>query len=243
MDITFSKLAERCGYQTHESARGFVLASGVITGLVLVEIGMLQMKLVEYGYFSPFVAVAAILSAKFCVRVGLAAALLSIVTWDYFIAPPVLQWVWPGWSDLMAFASAIVGALATAPRLQPPLGPPRRSQGTPLPFTRGRDTRDGNGLDASFWDVVPAGTWHEDDWCGRQYGSIYLAELQNPVRRGCPPLAWIVRDMVRNQRFGGIEAGFLNRIEVAAARPEMDLQEVREIALFADDDAEHRRVH
>ncbi len=233
-------LAAKWGYRTRDEAWIIGVIGGSIGVLTGIEIGMLQARLVEYGYFSPYVAVTAIVAARFCIRAGLLTALLSVLLWDFCISPSK----YPGVSDLMAFASAFVVAVAVAPRDEKtPKDPPRHTRGMPMPFTRPAD-KSGNGhIDASFWGVTPSQVWAEDDWCGRQYGSIYVSELQNAGRRDCPPLSWIVRDMVRAGRFGGLEAGFIHKIESAAARPDVDLQEVQEFVPLADDHPDHRRFH
>lgn len=45
---------------------------------------------------------------------------------------------------------------------------------------------------------------------GREFLRVYLQ------RRSAPPLAWIVKDMMRGGHFGGVETGFVSALERAA---------------------------
>lgn len=213
-------IAQRFGYEVSNGPSVWALPVAVVATLTVGNTALAALGLVEYGYFSPYVAAAAGVSARLCIRSGLLTALLSILAWDLFIVPPILALKIPSVAEAVAWSAAIVAVILCAPRAKP--GPPAKpmDRRAPLPFVRKKpDNGNGTSHDASCWAPTRTGDWQADDHYGRQIGRLWVDKRQNG-EPGAPPLAFIVHDMIEDGAWSGVEAGFTHAIERAAATGE-----------------------
>jgi len=190
-----------------------VLVAG---GLTAANLGMAQLKWIEYGYFSPYVAAVAIVSARVCIRAGLSAALMSILCWNLLVVPPFLEFTMPTMAEATAYAAAIVAAIWTAPRRKIAIEDRSLGREGDLPFVKKRSNGMNGGSEACCWDVAPSGDWEDDDMVGAQYGRIMVHRVQSHAY-GTPPLSMVLQDMIKKGEFTGVEAGFASAIERAVA--------------------------
>ena len=63
-----------------------------------------------------------------------------------------------------------------------------------------------------FWTAAPNGEWAQDVKQGQALGAAYLAALNDGT---APPLGWVLRDMIRQGQYTGVEAGFAYAIAAA----------------------------
>jgi hypothetical protein len=68
-----------------------------------------------------------------------------------------------------------------------------------------------NNKPPSFWNVKTTEDYEKDCMLGSTYANAVLDFNFNPL------LGWIVRDMIKANNFGGIEAGFFSVITMHAA--------------------------
>lgn len=232
-------LVQRFGFEAGAGHRIWTWPIAVVSILTFANLALGWAGLSPYGYFSPYVAASAIVASRLCVRAGLLTALLSIVTWNFFVVPPILAFNPPKTAEVIAFTAAVVAGIWAAPRAKPKPPPQALDRKGPLPFVRRADTGNGNGkanghTEASCWDVAASGAWAEDDNYGRQLGRIWVDHRQSRVI-DTPPLAFVLQDMIRAGQFTGIEAGFANALERAAASGDEAPLIVTDAALISQD--------
>lgn len=212
--------AQRLGFEAMNGPTVWFVPLAVVTMITIANLAMAWAGLVEYGYFSPYVAASAGVSARLCIRSGMLTALLSIFTWNFLIVPPVLALSVPSVAEAVAWMAAIAAVALCAPRIKPgaPAKPVDRK--APLPFVRSK-TQNGKGpsQDASCWAPLRTGNWQSDDHYGRQIGRLWIDKRQSG-EPGAPPLSFIVHDMIGEGEWSGVEAGFAHAIERAAAAGE-----------------------
>lgn len=168
-------------------------------------------------YASTYVGAVGLVANRVCVRAGLIAATLAVLTYNGLFSQEVhFGFRWPTSGEVTAYVTMFVLAVTLAPRAAKlPKAEPKSNPDTPLPFVNrtGKNGHDnglhGNG--AKYWDVCPSGNWVEDCAVGDEYARLFI----NSIRRhddGRPLVSWIVRDMVVGGRFSGVEAGFIQRL-------------------------------
>ena len=82
-----------------------------------------------------------------------------------------------------------------------------------LPFVKA------DGEKTNLWAAEESGVWALDNKIGRTHADEcvrYMRERQAPNLLG-----GVVKDMMAGGRYGGVEVGFLHRIGVHAARPDL----------------------
>lgn len=182
-----------------------------VVGLCIAGALLVHFKAVSSFYASPFVFLCAVVANRVCLRAGMITAMLSVLAHDYLFAAPYFEIGFPSREQLLAYASNFVVAYAVARRI--PVSPSAPSDTSrPLPFTS-----ENSDHTRTFWAVEASDgdDWAEDCAVGTEYGRIYVDRLRSSGP--CPPLAWIVRDMIKRGRFGGVEAGFVGVLARAAS--------------------------
>jgi len=181
-----------------------------VAGLCLIGAGLVSMKVVSSFYASPFVLLCAVVSNRVCLRAGLIAATLSIVAHEYFFSAPYYEINLPSREQFLAYLSNYIAAWAVARKIPAPPSPLDPAQ--PLPFTHSGTSDDST---RSFWAVDADDDWIADCEVGAEYGRIYVDRLRSTA--ACPPLGWIVKDMIGKGRYSGVEAGFFSVVGRAAS--------------------------
>lgn len=243
---------KQLGYVTRPGAAVLVVPVAAVSAITAGNLMLGYLGLVAYGYFSPYLAAATIISAKLCVRAGLLAGLLAFSLWFWAVVPPSWEFGrWPNAAEWTAFASVIVSVFWVAPRVQRPGGdagglrariPKVKST---LPFVKPRP-KDTNGEDRdACWDVNRPSDWSEGDDIGRQYGRIFADQVrQTKFGDQChPPLAWVLRDMIRQGQYTGLEAGFGSALEQALRQAKPLPMQTSTAALLKHYDTQDRRLH
>ena len=184
-------------------------ASTALVGAVTIA-GLLaeRFAIVPAWYASPYVAMVGLIASRFGTSPALLASVLSALAYNHIFIPPKWQFqpLEPG--EYFIYGSMVLVSFLAAPKGLIAV-PTRRKKGAipALPFTR-----DGQGNGAPvWWDVKPSGEWADDCDVGAEYARIYAEMAASGAKK--PLLAWILRDMIRAGKFGGVEAGFAQAIE------------------------------
>lgn len=182
--------------------------------IALVAAGKLAIaaSIVTAVYAAPFVVMAAFMSNRVCMRAGLLSALFGMMAHEFFFSAPYDQLNMPTAEQSIAYVSGFVVAWLVARRTTLP-AQKSASVGSAIQFPFAAS--EGAAHERKFWLVAPSDNWSEDCDLGAEYARIYLDRLRSQSL--CPPLGWIVRDMIAGGTFTGIEAGFLGAVTTAAA--------------------------
>lgn len=215
------------------TAAGAAVLSVVVT--VIIGASLIQVGLIKSFYSSPFVMLCAIVSNRVCIRAGMGCAALSVLSHEYLFAAPYWQMNWPGSEQALAYASCFLAAWAVARRhpVAPPAAP--SSSATSLPFV----SRGNGDVARSWWTVASSGHWSEDSMVGAEYGRIYIELARTSMT---PPLAWVVRDMIKLRQWSGVECGFLSVVGASALGRQSLTPLVVRPNHAADDDDSRRAV-
>lgn len=229
----YRSFALKLGFEPRNDAHSlYLIPLGIAAGITVINLSLAGLGLVKYGYFSPYVAACAIISSRYCIRSGMVAAVSSVFMWNVLVLPPMLEVNLPTVAEAVAYFSAFVAAVATAPRKKTVATPSEaemvpRKKDDGLPFTSKK--RNGSGdIEASFWCVSPTYIWTDDDTVGREYGRIYVEALQRG-EMNIPPLSYVVQDMIKGGDHTGMEAGFMSMVEKAAQQDVLDVLRGRSI--------------
>ena len=167
-------------------------------------------------YASPYVALVAVMADRVCVRAGLLSAVLAMLSFNYFFAGNS-NWAFDPVTlpEATVYVSMIAVALFVAPR-QPPAGTPKvYDSERNLPFTANETNHNNakrslHGTGRRYWSVQASGNWAADCHLGAEYARIFVERTKAIEAR--PMLCWIVRDMIAEGRFSGVEAGFIQTL-------------------------------
>ncbi len=182
---------------------------GVLVGLVLC----LFLTDARGPISFPLIVAVGAVANRVCVRSGLIAATLAALAFNFFMAPPVYEFSIPTWRQLVLFGCMYALAFIVAPR-RPRSGCAQvYDRNDDLPFTSRSSPNGKDGLHRGvhdnglvYWDVRPTGDWRQDCEIGIAYARMYIDRAVRGEPR--PLLCWVIRDMVRTGRFGGVETGF-----------------------------------
>lgn len=190
----------------------------VIGGLTAVSLFGYFTGMLPSPYSSTYVGAVALVANRICVRAGLFAAVLAVLTYNGLFAQEVhFGFRAPVAGEITAYITMFVLAITLAPRAaKPAKAEPKANPDVPLPFVNRTGAKNGqdsglHGNGAKYWDVTPSGNWAEDCAVGDEYARLFI----NAIRKnddGRPLVSWIVRDMVHGGRFSGVEAGFIQRL-------------------------------
>jgi len=188
----------------------------LVTALTIVGYILKSNGIIGGWYAGIYVALAATIANRVCVRAGLLAAALSVLQHDFVFMTP-WRFDWPTAELAMTYGAAFVVAYAVGRRVPMVKSPPtdRGQQIETMPFTSSGKSDDGSTMLRSFWEVAPSGDWADDAEVGAAYGRIYIDHLRS--LRPTPLLGHVVRDMIRGGRYTGVEAGFMSTLSFAAS--------------------------
>lgn len=182
---------------------GWPLAS--VTGLTAINVALAACGVIAYGYISPYVALVAVIANRICVKSGIMAAFVAVPEIHAYVLPSEYSFTLPA---LVAYLSMFVVAFAVAPTSGRPKSERIYDAGAELPFTsKGAVEGSLHGTGVRFWDVEASADWAADCDVGAEYARLYLGRIKTGETR--PLIAWIVADMVRSGKFGGVETGFI----------------------------------
>jgi hypothetical protein len=181
---------------------------GCVALTVGIGLGMEWSGLVRNWYASPFVLAVTIAALNTGRSGGYLAACLSTLVFNFVFVRPMGFSV-PTPDEAVAYVTMFAAAYVAGRNRIPPESAAERYTGA-LPFVRKKKSEDRS--ESCWWDVLPTGRWIDDTMVGHEYGRIYISTL---IRTSTPPLSWVVRDMVKNGKYTGIEAGFCGAIRNA----------------------------
>jgi hypothetical protein len=199
------------------SPRKLLIAASAMVVLTVAGLAVERFLSEWYGG-APAVALVAIIASRLGMRSALLAAVIGIATTDYFF---IHAWGldWPrSLGELGIYLSMLAAAVFVA-RPAPPPAAAVFDRGPDLPFTSRQNGDNGNpgptlhGNAWRYWDVQPSGSWTDDCQVGAEYLRIWLNRARS--RESHPLLPWVVHDMIRGQRWSGVEAGFASALERA----------------------------
>lgn len=181
----------------------------LITSISTISVMIKHVGLVQNAYAAPYVAAIAFIGLNIGRKAGYIAAAVSSLCYNFFCVAPHFAFSLPSLDEMQAHIAMFITAVLVGQRPRETSAGDVTAYSGALPFVGATPTPKAGSM-RSFWCVgEPTGRWERDAHLGAEYARIYLERRQRP---GCPPLAWIVRDMIRAGRYSGIEAGFLGAL-------------------------------